>query len=950
MEQYKDLAVKRIFVVGQPGGSANAASYEGGCATFVADGDAGQLKEGFRVLLAEMASAILRAFESTTLEYSRLAVVASPRQLDAKLLGGREHAGRLKQRTSGRLAKLTGDLYLLAGAHADAVSILVTAAEECKIHGDLAWHAAAQEALQIALILQGEATLRDKGETAGDLLWLGLPDKLREVAPLYHRADLPILAFEIHRSISALLDSAGNAAEAAMALCQGWAVHRQLAFGDKLYVLTVIIDRFEALQMQRKRAFFLQALSALLEQQREAAVALQVLEKTFSVYRIQLDRHCHSPDRCWEALRVAVLRKAAKLSEAQHDRELSVTYHSALLGMGRASLDNEDQISIAKVLRQRARQERRPVRVAGSAPACSTLPLLTAISVERASAEFWRPKPTTGGETGPFIYNPFQGRGQGRSAELAVAAGQTIPIRVTLCNPFAFPIDISDCTLEFEGNEAIDCQAISTSLPPWTRAKAVSILCTPRQPGSFKIISMALSLFGTRMRLFPHEGGNYPPLELQVISEQPMLKLAAAAMGGPNTEAICLVDGQIAQEALGLRLYNFGRVGVGEVALRLIHEWDEAAIQPDTVDQALFMAPPAQWEPVTCSQNRLGPIGPDRSTDLELYLRGIWGWKSTKVIIEYDSVTGGQDTRDEPVVYRRQCEMVLRGTVLRGIKAETIMALCQASPDGGASRDCLIVIDCKNGLEETEVQVALSKEEGCNEGDSYGGVLRLGRGGEGRLVRSFARLALDAAQRRQPIPMEGRQMAALRRLAAEGLTGPPSEDLVQGLDRDWYWTKRSLMEALRLEWKAEDGRRGLVSLVDAQLLPGSLDVLCREDLRLQIHLPDGRRDWPIHSKVSIQLSVTWGGSHVGGEDDQYVIRAFPALYIAEEELGVEIDDLVVFEGSLQQVTMSKPNAVSTHQFSLLAIAPCRARLLVHVQRMSDKRVICHPEPVVLNFG
>lgn len=53
-------------------------------------------------------------------ELSSLPVIVSPRDADSKL--PREQQHRLKLRTNGRLSKLLGDLYLLAGAYSDAVN------------------------------------------------------------------------------------------------------------------------------------------------------------------------------------------------------------------------------------------------------------------------------------------------------------------------------------------------------------------------------------------------------------------------------------------------------------------------------------------------------------------------------------------------------------------------------------------------------------------------------------------------------------------------------------------------------------------------------------------------------------------------------------------------------------------------------------------------------------
>lgn len=542
-------------------------------------------------------------------------IIDSPRDLDSKLL--KDQPSRLRARASARLEKLTGDLYLLCGAYHDAVNTLVSAAEDTKTNGDLLWHATAQESLQVALVLQSEVTLAEKREAAA-ILWIALPEKLRDVAPLYQKSEMSLLAFEVYRNTANLLAFAGSPAEAAMALCQGWAVHRQLGFSDKLYVLTVIISKFELLMMPRKRAFYLQALCALLNANKEDPPALTILSKTFPTYKIDLAKV--SSDG-WPSLKLAVIQKAVALASTHRDRRLMIEYCCTLLGYARGQLDSEEQVKIAKTLKSRVRQSKVPNLDMIIALPC-LLPLLSEISIDLEAPELWRQSDLTEMKRDlskdTFIYNPSMAKEkkQKKPRILAVAAEDTLPVKVALCNPFAFPIDLVGLCLVSDTVE-LQVEEIVLTLPAWTKTTSITLMCIPKQTGVLTISHVEALIYGVRMRLTPTSGRS---LTIPIIKQQPTLKIE-----NHDIMRVSLLRGEKIEHKL--KLCNFGPNEIVRVHAEISHRWENKRYKYDhdlTIDDLLFSNRP---NPITVVCGGLEKdIQSGESRSFQVIIHGVLGW------------------------------------------------------------------------------------------------------------------------------------------------------------------------------------------------------------------------------------------------------------------------------------------------------------------------------------
>lgn len=869
------------------------------------------------------------------------AQICSPRDIDKVFAASPPM--RLAARSAGRLAKLAGDLHLLSGAYTDAVSTLVTAVEETKLHGDLLWYAGAQEALQIALVCQNDLSLSGLSSTGGgggssshplpapsmaqekremaSLLWVALPDKLREVASLYLKADMAILSFEVHRAISALLDHAGSPSEAAMALCHGWSGHRQLNFSDKLYVLTVFVDRFEGLGMARKRAFYLQSLASLLAAQRENVMALQVLMKTFSIYGISLDRPTQGVSSGgWGRLRMSILRKAASLAEAHPSAVLPVQYYCALLAHA-ADLEGEEQQRIYKFLRDTSRNGTSLGSISG------LLPIFKSLVLDVNSPGLWRRE--RGRLRGPtsdstFIYNPSVASKrpeEGRSIDqVAVAVGEPLSLCLILHNPYNFRLDLHQVTLLSE-TLPIMASEVDVSLKAHARDREVQLSVTPREGlgGQLRIHQLQASMFGIRFTF------DLPPLAIAVIPTQPILRVTMDRAASH----LSLLAGE--ERKIVLWVEN---VAIGVAAkiddISISSRWSEE--QTPTLNSVLF---PPTGEPVKRTTTVPPLLAPGKVLEIELLISGRRHWMGCDVSVNYGECPGddGGHKDEHHPVYRRGASVKIVGSVKPALSIKSVSALpiqstigtdpLQLSP---ISEDewCLVVVDFENPLSE---QFVCSLE--C-----HGDVRRsftLERLDKRRLVLPMRRFLSPPSG---PVQLTGSQLALLRKECRM------SDEQIEAINPLGYWVKKRLLESMRVTWPS--GTFDLSDIVVAQETT-ALAYFLSPPLSIRLLPVDPRPIYPLNTPITVNVVLAADGGLRGS----YLLRISPALCISDEEYNLNYEDLLVIDGSLSVLGTYPPR---NHQIALWAVSPCRVKLLVHVEMLNDHQSYSQPHPLVLDFS
>lgn len=120
--------------------------------------------------------------------------------------------------------------------------------------------------------------------------------------------------------------------------------------------------------------------------------------------------------------------------------------------------------------------------------------------------------------------------------------------------------------------------------------------------------------------------------------------------------------------------------------------------------------------------------------------------------------------------------------------------------------------------------------------------------------------------------------------------------------------------------------------------------------------------WPIEKVLNMTINVSSSSLQPSsleasslpypGVRESFVVRALPALHIADDEFGIEFDDMLCINGCLQGIYEAPDydeDGSFKHKFGIFATSPCRIKLLVHVERRSDRSVHSHYNPVSIDF-
>lgn len=148
---------------------------------------------------------------------------------------------------------------------------------------------------------------------------------------------------------------------------------------------------------------------------------------------------------------------------------------------------------------------------------------------------------------------------------------------------------------------------------------------------------------------------------------------------------------------------------------------------------------------------------------------------------------------------------------------------------------------------------------------------------------------------------------------------------------------------MRISWKMDDSRHGLVDLTEATLEPVAVRFFRERPVSIKIDVP--ALNLPVLCDHEIRIHV-----HFAEADPQssYMVRVLPAVHIADDEFGIEFDDLLRIEGHLQQIYPGEADL--THQLRLHALDVCTIRLFVHVERLSDRSIYSHQAAYMISFG
>eukprot|EP00850_Spirogloea_muscicola_P015526 SM000119S25669 [mRNA] locus=s119:300248:306065:- [translate_table: standard] len=607
----------------------------------------------------EFGAALLMAFESWVLHAEPMgAFLSSP--LDTQAALTMEEVGKTKKKRLGRVQKAMGDFCLLAGSAQDAHLHYSTAAELARLTGDLFWLAGAIEGSLCALVVDKEGA-RDalvEEEVRMRYSELGWPDL--STAPL-SRAGALIFELEATIKLAKFFSKRPNKVyEVKELLTAAIENSRQLLDPSDRVIFNMEVSRlFWAVGYKRKSGFFARQVAQLYLQADSkwaAMAALHVLGILAPVYCLHglgeaslesnkdLDRFKHQksdPDGNtrgasngkdakpqgksggtireevegqWSTLQMDILGDMLALAVKANDPLTAWKAASRLLRKHYPLITPTGQYSLAAALSASANQLPLGTRLHEVAP---TSPELQIVNRTSAGRHWWRQS----SGSGPFIYSPFVAASNAQSGtDLLWVCGEPAQVIVEVANPCAFDLTVESISLsvsasEEEGTSEPACSLVcetppkSISLPPNRPPQLLSLSCVPRRPGRLLLRGCFVRCFGVLSEHSFSSAGDalaaghladpfrgsptrakalMPPGSLVAIPALPLL--VASVLGGERASFV-LFEGE--DKEVDIRVTNAGIVPVSEIDIGLSsRSLDHAAmVDRTTLEHVLPLLP-----------------------------------------------------------------------------------------------------------------------------------------------------------------------------------------------------------------------------------------------------------------------------------------------------------------------------------------------------------------------
>ncbi|KAI0232878.1 hypothetical protein L0F63_004226 [Massospora cicadina] len=553
-------------------------------------------------------------------ELSRVYDLASAVKLGMDLKGNRLSLGRQ--------AKLAADLYLMSGRFPDAAKMYLKAIDGTRTNGDNVFYLCSLEGyyctmLLISSINEDPADFSYRGDP-GELLGTIADSYTNELIKLYESTGYPLLYIEAYLKLAKLLTVVWKLGicKPAIDACIGddfdtieatapvplgtrrrvsrpciasWVMRawgpaiNHLAASDKVSILSAMAAIFGSLGYTRKQAFFLrqyvsllvpkfgQGPPALTESEATLRGCLSWVSQGYQIGTNPVDPTNPQPKglryadvyphhRGWVDLQKCVYKECVTLSEAISgtgywisrlivDFSAAGRYTALTLLHLYPHLTNAEQEECAQTLLYLAQCHALQL---SQSDLSFTLPHLVSPSGFRieTSRELYPLETMSPKGSNPTPMFNFKREAPVQKAELLVV-GEAAQMELELTNPFRFALELDNLLLRVEGVE-IRQSAASCTVPPKGRISWRSTL-TPLCSGTLRVVGLQMRILGCMQQLF-----TWPALTQEVLSRQPLLKIARASLAQPS---LMLFEGERA--TFTLTLANVGPVSANLVQVEL---------------------------------------------------------------------------------------------------------------------------------------------------------------------------------------------------------------------------------------------------------------------------------------------------------------------------------------------------------------------------------------------
>ena len=123
-------------------------------------------------------------------------------------------------------------------------------------------------------------------------------------------------------------------------------------------------------------------------------------------------------------------------------------------------------------------------------------------------------------------------------------------------------------------------------------------------------------------------------------------------------------------------------------------------------------------------------------------------------------------------------------------------------------------------------------------------------------------------------------------------------------------------------------------------------------ISIAFQCPELQSQNPIFKPLAISIDIS--STHL--EKQSHVLRVIPALQVSDDEADLNCDNFLLIDGATQVVNDHFP---WTHSIAVIALVPCRMKLVVHVDIRMNKsslsannlqRTISHSHHLIMDFS
>ncbi|KAM0136380.1 hypothetical protein ACHAP3_004610 [Botrytis cinerea] len=677
-----------------------------------------------------------------------------------------------------------------------------------------------------------------------------------------------------------------------------------------------------------------------------------------------------------QALKMEVLRSCINLSEALPDFQGVLKFTADLLRTAGSGVAPGPRSEDASPNMSREEQIRLMTNITRTLGAARNL------GVHELSAEYWdeflvrgveleplpqsrTPIPHTRGELpdgeniatareiNPFIYNPFLRPLNASIVDHIMVAGEGAVFKVTLQNPYEFDVEIESIKLDADG-AGFESAIQKTVIGPY-RTQILTILGTPKGPGSLKITGCIIKVRGCRERRFPifsdswsPQGdvkiksigvakifgqkarptsfgstsssgipwGVIPPLPttvgLNVIDKQPIVAIKSTDL---SQSALMVLEGE--RQRFSITLENLSKETPVDLLLFSFKDSTQAPLQTAMSNREASPAELYEYELILARKQALRYIpNPDQKpyiepggrATFELEILGKPGLTSATVHVDYAHL-GIPQSEVENGFHTRQVSLPLTITVNASIELARmdVMPFTGNLPlslwskiDGTVAADdftpqdhCLLILDLRNAW-PSSIHVSIDIEKGGKIEE------QVVPGNTSRIMFPIPRIYLENPTASIPALDPSRQRQFV---VSAGRISADSERAT----REAFWYREEILKILKGTWETRFGvrRKGNIELRGLRLSQRVIDVIRIEDISIDILIND--EPGPKHDIYTDTFSsITVRISNRSSNPIHPLLRLQPSIRNHSLTQTLDLSKKFVWNGVLQQTLPQIP--------------------------------------------